>query len=219
MLRTAGIITSVAALLMAPAAWGSFTTWFPSPGEPDLDEILENLYGMANLERVHDAGPHTTDGLWYNSDAQVTAQAKFAGKEQTFGYLRGATGWDFVELFTVDGNGYLSGQSATFSPSESGNPFRFSNKTGLFAHWSSNACDNWDWMDHMVTYRVNGPATGPGDYVLAWEDKSWFGDRDYNDLIVEVSGVSPVPEPATLSLLGLGAVGLIGGWRARRRRS
>lgn len=39
----------------------------------------------------------------------------------------------------------------------------------------------------------------PGSYLLGWEDLPLAGgDDDYQDSILEVSGVTPVPEPATL---------------------
>jgi hypothetical protein len=43
--------------------------------------------------------------------------------------------------------------------------------------------------------------------VLAWEDLPFSSpsDKDYQDFVVEVS----VPEPATICLLGLGALSLI----------
>ncbi len=55
-----------------------------------------------------------------------------------------------------------------------------------------------------------------GDYVLAWEDLEHLGDRDYNDLVVRVSGVSVVPVPAAVWLFGSGLLGLAA--VARRRR-
>ena len=75
--------------------------------------------------------------------------------------------------------------------------------------------------DHMVTFAVTGYLTIAGDsssytafaggphYVIGFEDSA-NGDYDYNDLVVEVSGVTPVPEPTTmiagaLLLLPLGA--------------
>jgi len=52
----------------------------------------------------------------------------------------------------------------------------------------------------------------PNEYVLAWEDLplGQGADKDYQDLVLMVESVSPVPVPAAvlLGFLGLGAAGL-----------
>jgi hypothetical protein len=210
------VILGALAASLSPAQAG-FTTWLPSPGEPDLDEILGNLYGLSNLQRVHDFGQTATDQTWFNHDAQVSVQAKYAGYNQTFGYLKGATGTDFVPIFTVTGNGYLAGMEGGFGPAESGSIFRFADDPNGSPVWSSRMSDNPDGgLDHMIAFRILGTSRADCRYVLAWEDIHGLGDRDYNDLVVEVSGVCPVPEPASLTLFGFGTLA-VAGWRLRKR--
>ena len=83
---------------------------------------------------------------------------------------------------------------------------------------------------HMVAYEGNGQTTLKtgktsgkflsNEWLLAWEDTAFANsDLDYNDFVVLVESVHPVPEPAVLGIFGLGAllVGLFAGLGRRRR--
>lgn len=117
----------------------------------------------------------------------------------------------------------------------SGNQISYQNHlslgTGnLFGYYLSNGNKTWysdmaldqDGKAHVVTYAGDGQNTialtgglfTSGEYLQAWEDGS---DFDYNDFVVIVESVHPVPEPAVLGMFGFGIL-LIGGFTALRRR-
>jgi hypothetical protein len=82
---------------------------------------------------------------------------------------------------------------------------------------------------HMVAFEGNGSTIaaanglaggvwGTNEWILAWEDQPFSkSDLDYNDFVVLVESVHPVPEPGVLGMFGLGAL-LIGFGVSRRRR-
>jgi len=193
------------------------TLILPSPNEPDLigfDGILDNEFGLGNLQRIND----DLDQYWAvtGNEVIVTAVAKYAGYSQDFGFIDAND--DFTSLLYVP---YMDGQSNSFTIADSGSPFRFGLDPSGSPLFSSDPLDNTicGWYscssdDHMVSWLITDGEYA-GDYIVAWEDLKKLGDRDYNDLVVRVSGVAVVPVPAAVWLFGSGLIGLAA--VARRR--
>ncbi len=202
-------------LLVASAATASsFTPLYVNPdGEPALTASLDAIYGPGGYSRLSD----DLDTIWEGGALlSAVAISSHAGATQRFGVCVSCDGSDdifFSPSLTADGI-FSQILTANGQPSLliSAPFFRFFNEPSghpAVGRVFSDPALNPLGADHMVSFAVHGRSR---TFALGFED--WLftsdpaSDRDYNDLVVEVSfltpGVLATPEPATALLVGCG---------------
>lgn len=136
-------------------------------------------------------------------------------------------GFNF-DSYGVYDTGFRYNGSATFSTQNFGYYLSGTDSRQNTFTFFSDTLLNEDEYDHMVAYQGNdqdvisldgGQTTGTwtdNEYILAWEDLMGGGDEDFNDMVLIVESVEPVPEPGTIALLGMGLLGLA--YYARKRK-
>ncbi len=175
----------------------------------DYDDLIYNT------THVYNHTENDVDQIWTDGVVTVTAYAKYALWEQSFGWNQGGTdGDDFKELVNYNDIGK---DGVSFEITE-GQEFLW----GLQAK-GDDRCGWWDieheewwslesengWCsyeeDHMVTYYMEGVSADEAVWLVFWEDVKFHdnSDRDYNDFVVEIRAV---PEPLTIGLLAFGAL-------------
>ncbi len=214
-IATGLLLGSLGMFLGGEAAVATTTEISPGALLDSAGGILDQIYGLGNLQRIDD----DLDKIWSPAIATATTRAMRADFAQEFGYipdLNSDNVFDeaFVPLFTMPGVTYeigLDGPGATFDSGAV--DFLMALKSGEEPLWTSQPDENSDSLDHMVTWLITGNEGNPenvvGNHVIAWEDLQGGGDRDFDDLVVEVN-VGAVPIPAAIWLFGSGVLGLVG---------
>ncbi|HHO74838.1 MAG TPA: DUF4114 domain-containing protein [Deltaproteobacteria bacterium] len=152
-------------------------------------------------------------GFTYNDDGSVSLGDHLEVFNGAASPLTSATvSFDLgAGIATIGGNSANIGKTFGFYlTTPEGNGYTFYSHTSL----------NNDGFDHFLLFDTSDNAVGSllgADLVVAMEDLYGGGDQDFNDMVVGISDVSPapVPEPATLLLIGSGLLGM-GAFRKKR---
>lgn len=206
---------SAASLFGATSAHAGFTSVSPTPygSERDVAEILDHVYGSTvTATRIDDS----SDQLWSGVLTSIKALARFAGQSQDFGTVNGGV---FTSLMNTSGTGYSILGNVSASLPLTLDDVAFGRKGGGTIV-SSDQSANGDGLDHMVTYQLTGAGITTPTYVLFFEDLIGGGDRDYNDLAVELTFAAAPGDPVAVPLPAaavMGVVTLAGGTVFRKR--
>jgi len=220
------------------AAAGTTTVNAPSyGGELSVSDILSGVYGEAfsasgdnftstsfSAIRIDDfgiGGPLSTTGaqgsaddkVWDGEFAKASARGRYAGYDQSFGYIDGASGGIYHNLFDTVGYGLSPSVTGEAVDINAIGQFRLA-RNGQNGVFSSLETDNLDGLDHMVTYQIQGLADASNfvTWMVFFEDLNMiqggehaqWSDRDFNDLAVELKAAAvPLPPAALMGLVGL----------------
>lgn len=244
-------LVAVLATAPAYGTLGYTPVYAPPSGEKTHAEILSDIYGgtftqdgvhfinggagsdisalrvydfddlLYNTTHVYNHLETDVDQIWTDGVVTVTAYAKYASWEQSFGWNQGGTeGSNFQELVDysdIGGDGVTfqitAGQEFLWGHQAKGNPKCGWWYTEQEEWWSKESENGWCGYgeDHMVSYYIEGLSQDEAVWLIFMEDVKFHdgSDRDYNDFVVEIIAI---PEPLTIGLVSLGALFL------RRRR-
>ncbi len=149
----------------------------------------------------------TTDA---NGDISITGMLEvFSGSEDA---LTSKT----IAFDVSTGEAWISGTSNKVSIGTTFGFYLHDERTGTdkqYDYWYSHTSLNEDDYDHVMIFDTRDNTVNAllgSDIIVAFEDLPSGGDEDFRDMVVGITDVAPVPEPATILLFGAGLLGIAG---------
>ena len=176
--------------------------------ETRIEDVLDGKYGTnAWNEVLHTDDYKFNRGTWEATAIVVDTQCGYVNPT---GYYIADTDEKY-QLFSVPP---VKGDTATISASNDFGLYIDSNNKAGPTFYSENS-KNSDGEKHVRLF------TCDGGYVLAFEDLTdWSGvcEPDYNDVVVELTGVNLIPEFTTIAIPVASILGLLFFFNHRKRR-
>ena len=184
------LLVFTAALAMAVGAFGQAASW------------IGNSYIWANVDAAgqvwYDAsGTGQTAGAFNGQNLGLVSSLFIGGEIQSYGDVDGENNPALMN-YSVDGGNFTSMQLGWFQYESNNNWFQNTNGVNIASGLSAG--------NHSVAVYFSKPTTDTG--AAGYHEGYIYDSNGGNNYSASFSTAAPIPEPATMGLLGLGAVAL-----------